>query len=148
MRKILVQFDLVKPKYPRDDERMSGFYKNVDYINSLAENSQGFIWREVEEDRNVLERLWGEGYLYTLSTWENVESLKGFVYHSNHLEMIRSGYKWFDKINHPRLVLWWVPANHTPSLEEAHERLMYLYENGPSNHAFDLKSSDLPIVMY
>ncbi|MFV3288680.1 DUF3291 domain-containing protein [Pseudomonas sp. NY11955] len=148
MKKVLAQFDLVRPKYPKDDVRMSGFYNNVDYINALAENSSGFIWRETEEDLESLGRLWGDDYLYTLSTWSDVASLKKFIYESAHSEVMRSGHRWFQKLKHPRLVLWWVPANHTPSIFEAHERLMYLYENGPSNMAFDLRSSELPVVMY
>lgn len=148
MRQVLAQFDLVKPKYPKGDKRMAGIYNNVDYINSLAENSHGFIWRETEEDLEGLGRLWGEDYLYTLSTWSDVGALKDFIYHSAHLEIMKSGGDWFHKLNHVRLVLWWVPFNHMPSLQEAHERLMYLYEKGPSNYAFDLKSCDLPVVLY
>lgn len=127
---------------------MSGFYNNVDYINSLADNAAGFIWRETEEDIETLERLWGDNYLYTLSTWDDVASLRNFLYQSAHLEMMKSGRKWFHKLQHARLVLWWVPVNHMPTLQEAHERLIYLYEKGPSYHAFDLKSSDLPIVLF
>ncbi|MFV3337069.1 DUF3291 domain-containing protein [Pseudomonas sp. NY15349] len=148
MDKVLAQFDLVRRRYPAHDKRMAGFYDNVDYINRLAESSHGFIWREVEEDLDSLEKLWGEDYIYTLSTWEDVASLKRFIYQASHLKMMRSGRDWFHKLDHPRLVLWWVPANHVPSLQEAHERLMYLYENGPSYHAFDFKSCDLPAVLY
>ncbi|MGE8060433.1 DUF3291 domain-containing protein [Pseudomonas sp. NPDC089547] len=148
MKKILAQFDLVKAKYPRGDKRMSGFYDSVNCINSLAEGSPGFIWREIEEDLEGLGKLWGEDYLYTLSTWDDVGSLKDFIYHSTHLEIMKSGREWFHKLNHVRLVLWWVPNDHKPTLTEAHERLMYLHENGPSSFAFDFKSCDLPVVMY
>jgi hypothetical protein len=36
-------------------------------------------------------------------------------------------------------VLWWVPAGHLPSVEEALERLAYLREHGPTPYAFTFK---------
>jgi len=36
-------------------------------------------------------------------------------------------------------VLWWVPAGHTPSVEEAIERLEHLGAHGPSPYAFTFK---------
>lgn len=39
---ILAQFDLVKPKYPKNDLPMDGFYNATDYVNKLAENHSGF----------------------------------------------------------------------------------------------------------
>ena len=35
--------------------------------------------------------------------------------------------------------MWWVPAGHIPSVEEADERLDYLRANGPTAHAFGFK---------
>ncbi|BBH45428.1 DUF3291 domain-containing protein [Pseudomonas sp. KU43P] len=148
MTKILAQFDLVKPKFPRDDRKMDEFYNNVDYINKLAESSRGFIWREVNEDQDKLDTLWGEGYLYTLSLWKDVWSLKNFLYKTPHAEMILSRHNWFQPIEHPRIVLWWVDSGHIPTLEEAHRRLIWLYENGPSYQAFNLKSCDFPTALY
>jgi len=63
---ILAQFDLVKPRFSKDDPRMEGFYSSTQYVNGLAEHHPGFIWRESNEDQKRLEELWGEGYLYTL----------------------------------------------------------------------------------
>ncbi len=34
------------------------------------------------------------------------------------------------------LVLWWVPAGHHPTLEEALARLDHLNQHGNSDHAF------------
>jgi hypothetical protein len=38
------------------------------------------------------------------------------------------------------VVLWWVPAGHHPSLEEAKERLDLLQTNGPSPQAFTFRT--------
>jgi Domain of unknown function (DUF3291) len=34
------------------------------------------------------------------------------------------------------IALWWVPAGHRPSIEEAMVRLEHLRRHGPSPHAF------------
>lgn len=148
MKHRLAQFDLVKPKFPRGHEEMKGFYSSTAYVNALAEQHPGFIWREKIEEQQLLDHLWGEGYLYTLSLWRDVESLKDFLYNTPHRAFMQRGREWFDPISHPRVVLWWVEPSHIPTLLEAHARLTKLYEVGPSHDAFDLSSSELPAVLY
>lgn len=143
---ILAQFDLVKPKYPKADPRMEGFYSSTAYVNGLAESHSGFIWREVNEDQKLLDELWGDGYLYTLSLWKSPAALKDFLYKTPHNEFRLRGAEWFLPITKPRVVMWWVDDNHIPTLHEAHDRLQLLHEIGPSREAFDLKSSELSIV--
>jgi hypothetical protein len=36
----------------------------------------------------------------------------------------------------PVLTMWWVPAGHLPTLDEAKERIEHLAEHGPTPHAF------------
>jgi len=148
MKRILAQFDLVKPKFPKGDPRMEGFYASTSYVNDLAEQHPGFIWRETEEDQQLLVELWGEGFLYTLSLWKDVESLKDFLYNTSHKSFMRRGREWFEPILRPRVVLWWVEQSHVPNLREAHTRLTRLYEVGPSHDAFDLRCSEVPTVLY
>jgi hypothetical protein len=38
--------------------------------------------------------------------------------------------------------MWWVPAGHRPTIEEAVERLEHLRQHGASDHAFGWQ--DLP----
>jgi hypothetical protein len=37
-------------------------------------------------------------------------------------------------------VMWWVPAGHRPTVQEAIERLQHLQQHGPSEHAFGWES--------
>jgi len=127
---------------------MEGFYASTSYVNDLAEQHPGFIWRETEEDQQLLVELWGEGFLYTLSLWKDVESLKDFLYNTSHKSFMRRGREWFEPILRPRVVLWWVEQSHVPNLREAHTRLTRLYEVGPSHDAFDLRCSEVPTVLY
>jgi hypothetical protein len=39
------------------------------------------------------------------------------------------------------LVLWWVPAGHIPSLDEAEERLEHIRKHGPTAHAFTVREA-------
>lgn len=144
----LAQFDIVKPKFPKSDSRMDPFYSSTKYVNDLAERQPGFVWRETEDDLELLEELWGDGYLYTLSVWKDVNSLKDFLYQTPHVEFLKRGKEWFELISKPQVVMWWIPEDTLPTLREAHNRMVLLYEQGPSYQAFDLKNSSIPVTAY
>lgn len=148
MKKLLAQFDLVRPKFPQTNIAMDAFYSSADYVNALAESHPGFIWRDTSDDLELISELWGEGYLYTLSVWRDTESLKDFLYNTPHADFMRRGREWFHPWVKPRSVLWWIEEGSTPSVREAHEKLIRLCEIGPSYDAFDLHSCDLPMSMY
>ena len=44
--------------------------------------------------------------------------------------------EWFQHLDEPFLVLWWVRAGHIPSMDEAVAKLERLRRNGPSAEAF------------
>ena len=44
-----------------------------------------------------------------------------------------------EPLSVPILVLWWVPAGHLPTVEEAKERLATLEANGPTAEAFTFR---------
>ena len=75
----------------------------------------------------------------TLSVWESADHLADFVYRSGHLEVMRRRREWFERIQ-IHLALWWVPAGHTPSVQEAEERIEHLREHGPTSYAFTFKA--------
>ena len=71
-----------------------------------------------------------------MSVWENIESLRNYVYKSAHIELIRGKNEWFHKMNTPHQVLWHVPVGHIPTVGEGEARLLHLEEHGPTEHAF------------
>jgi hypothetical protein len=75
-----------------------------------------------------------------MSVWESLESLQTFVYKTPHVETLRARKQWFEQLEGPILVLWWVPAGHIPSVSEAQERLAYLKEHGPTPRAFTFRT--------
>jgi len=74
-----------------------------------------------------------------LSVWESVEALWSFVYASRHLDLLRRRREWFHRLADAYLALWWVPASHVPTIDEAKGRLGLLRRTGPSPDAFTLR---------
>ena len=74
-----------------------------------------------------------------LSVWESREALWEYVYRSGHLDVMRQRTEWFELPAGDHLVLWWVPAGHIPSVDEAAERLELLNRQGPTPAAFTFR---------
>jgi len=75
-----------------------------------------------------------------MSVWETVEDFRKFVFESPHAELLRQRREWFEKLETPITVLWWVPAGHIPSMDEAKKRLAHLQEHGPTPFAFSFRT--------
>ena len=71
-----------------------------------------------------------------MSVWESVEALAEYVYRSDHTAFLRRRREWFERYGKAYLVLWWVPAGHIPSIDEALARLADLEARGPTPEAF------------
>jgi hypothetical protein len=52
--------------------------------------------------------------------------------------------EWFERMDQPFLVLWWVKRGHTPTVGEAIERLQRQREDGPTPQAFTFKKAFPP----
>jgi hypothetical protein len=74
-----------------------------------------------------------------LSVWESLEALQQFVYKSAHVGPLRDRKQWFEPIDGPILALWWVPAGHIPTVDEAIDRLRILKERGPCTDSFTFR---------
>lgn len=121
-----------------DDPLMQGFVERLDSLNALADASDGFVWRyEGEDDAAPEFRLFDdELILFNMSVWESVEALENYVYHSQHSDALRQRSDWFERARRASLVLWWIPAGHRPTVEEARQRFGRLWEHGASEQAF------------
>ncbi len=126
---------------PLDDPRMAGFVAALQPINALAEASPGFVWRLQDEagDATAIRAFADPDVLVNLSVWESLEALREFVYGNDHRELLKARAQWFHKSQTPHLVLWWIPAGHTPGLAEAKEKLALLQAQGPGEQAFDFR---------
>jgi hypothetical protein len=141
MKYHLAQYNIAKLVAPLDDARIADFVDAIDPLNRLADESPGFAWRhQTEEGNSTSVRVRGDPMiLINFSVWESAEALFEYAYHSDHAAMYRRRREFFEHIEQPYLVLWWVTAGHVPSVEEAEQRLDHLREHGPTERAFTFK---------
>ena len=71
-----------------------------------------------------------------MSVWHTPQDLKNYVYRSEHLDFYLKRSQWFEKPSQAHYVLWWIPAGHTPTVEEAKQRLDHYRAQGATHHAF------------
>ncbi|MDK9559231.1 DUF3291 domain-containing protein [Marinobacter sp. M216] len=141
----IAQLNVAKLEAPIDSPQLADFVANLDRINALADDSPGFVWRLQTEDGDATGiDYFGSDQIVNLSVWESVEALHDYVYRSVHVEIMRRKKEWFHKLAESHMVLWWVPAGHIPSLEEASEKLQRLRKSGPTNDAFTFKKTFPP----
>ena len=137
----LAQLNVGRTHYPVDDPRMIGFTGRLAEINALAEKAPGYVWRLQGDtgDATEFNAFDDPLIIVNLTVWETADQLFEFSYHTDHAEVFRLRRHWFEPWPGPHLVLWWVPAGTTPTLDEALARLAQLAANGPSPEAFTLK---------
>ena len=138
----LAQFNIGRLRAPLDDPMMEGFRSALDPINALADRSPGFVWRLQTEAGNAtaIRPYEDERMAVNMSVWQSLEALQAFVYQSAHVGPLRDRRQWFEPIDGPILVLWWIRAGHIPTVAEAQARLEHLKTHGPTAHAFTFRA--------
>ena len=144
----LANFNIARMVAPLENPVMQGFVDELDRINRVADQSPGFVWRLQEDNGSATNmRPYDDAMiLINMSVWETVEALRQFSYRSDHREIFRQRRKWFELMQAPHLVLWWIPAGTYPGLEEGKQRLEMLRRDGPTAGAFDFGKSFPAIV--
>ena len=143
----LAQLNIGVIKGPIDSPVMAEFVANLDPINALAERTPGFLWRLKTDEGNATSiRPYpeNENMAVNMSVWKDVDSLRLFVFHTEHVEIMRLRSEWFEKMDEAFLVLWWVPKGHKPTIEEAKARLEVLRAKGPTAEAFTFRQAFPP----
>jgi Domain of unknown function (DUF3291) len=137
----LAQLNIGRALAPVDSPQLAGFVARLDDINALAEAAPGFVWRFQTEEGNAtaLRPYEDDRIMVNFSVWTTAEALHDFVYRTVHAEVMRDRREWFEQMGQPFTVLWWVPAGHRPSIQEAIERLEHLRRHGSTAYAFTFK---------
>ena len=133
---------------PLNSDQLTGFTSALNSINTLADQSPGFVWRLQSEggDATSIQVFDDELVIINMSIWESVESLKNFTYNSSHGQMIKRRQEWFEKFITSHLALWWIERGQFPTPEEGRQRLELLDTNGPTEYAFTFrKLFDKPV---
>jgi heme-degrading monooxygenase HmoA len=134
----LAQVNIGRARGEITDPVMAEFVARLAEINALADQSPGFVWRLQTEDGDATAVRPYEDLriLINMSVWEDLPSLRAYVYRSAHAAVMRRRREWFERFERVYVALWWVPAGHRPSVSEAVERLAHLEANGPTAIAF------------
>jgi hypothetical protein len=127
---------------PTDDPRVAEFMSALDRVNGLGKRMPGFVWMMEGSGApgtgNSEVKIGGDPqYVSNLTVWESVDTLQAFVYNTVHRQFLDRRAAWFEVMVQMHFVMWWVPAGHRPSLEEALAKLDQLRVEGASEAAFD-----------
>lgn len=134
----LAQINIARMKAPLEDPLMQEFVAGLEPINALADDAPGFVWRLQDDSGDATSlRPFPDDYLIVnMSVWESVESLRQYTYKTVHVEYVRRRKQWFEKLEQPIYVLWWLPAGQIPTVAEGKARLDHLIKHGESSTAF------------
>ena len=134
----LAQVNIGRILAPIEDSLMEGFVSQLDAVNAIADHSSGFVWRlQTEAGDATAFRPYDDPFiLINMSVWESLEALTDFVYRTDHRMVMKRRHEWFERFDGSYMALWWVPAGHIPTVEEARKRLDHLRTHGPSPDAF------------
>lgn len=137
----LAQLNIARMRGAHDSEIMSEFFARLDEINALADRAPGFVWRLQTESGNATEiQAFDDAWLIVnMSVWESPDALKAFTYASAHADVMRRRRQWFEVHAEAYFVMWWIPAGHIPTVEQAKERLRHLQTHGETEYAFTFK---------
>lgn len=134
----LAQANVARARGEMTDTMMEEFVALLPEINALADGSPGFVWRlQTEEGDATAVRAYDDTrMLFNLSVWEDLESLREYVYGGGHAAVMRRRREWFERFEGAYVALWWIEAGRLPTVEEAVARLAHLDEHGPTPHVF------------
>lgn len=139
----LAQLNIALAKCPLDAPEIKEFVDNLELVNGIAESSEGFVWRLKDEsgDATNIQAFDDPNMIVNMSVWDSVDSLKNFMFRTHHRDFMRRKGDWFHRLPEDTYVLWWIEADHIPTLEEAIERLEHLREIGDTPYAFTFKTN-------
>lgn len=137
----IAELNIARMIAPLDSPVMAEFINNLNALNSLGEQSEGFVWRLKTDDGSAtsIRAFDDPAIIVNLTVWASIEALFEFTYKSEHVDFFRRRREWFEKLESAAVVLWWIPAGTPPTVEEAKAKLEYLQANGPTPLAFTFK---------
>jgi hypothetical protein len=134
----LAQLNIARMRAPLDAALMAGFVSQLEAVYAAAERARGFVWRLRLDDDGAapLRPAVDPRLIITMSVWESIAALHDYVYRSSHRSPLQNRAEWFEKLDEPSLVLWWIPQDTLPRIEQGLARLKYLRRHGPTGYAF------------
>ncbi|HUH07476.1 MAG TPA: DUF3291 domain-containing protein [Egibacteraceae bacterium] len=137
----LAQVNIGVLRAPLDAPEIGEFVAALVPINALADAAPGFIWRLQTEDGDAtaIRAFDDDRVIVNMSVWTTLDALADYVFGTEHAAFLRRRREWFTKMREVSVALWWVPAGHLPTVDEAKQRLELLHRDGPSARAFTFR---------
>lgn len=138
----LSELNIARFRLPIEDPVNADFVGALDRVNARADAADGFVWRLTGEGNDALaiKAFDDPNIAINMSVWRDLDALAAYTYRDpEHLEIMRRRKEWFERME-LYVVLWWVPAGHTPTVAEAIERLESLRHSGPTADAFTFRT--------
>lgn len=137
----IAQLNVGRTVAPLDSPALADFVADLARVNALADAAPGFVWRLESDSGNATDIQVSDDprFIVNMSVWSSVEALFEFVYRTAHTAVMARRREWFERPAAAYQVLWWVPAGHQPTTQEALARLELLRRQGPSPQAFTFK---------
>ena len=133
----LAQINIATLKAPLDSPELKDFVDNLERINSLAEGTEGFVWRLQGDGSDATGlRPFGPEIIVNMTVWRDADSLRKFVYQSAHTPIMKRRREWFTRMAEAYTCMWWIPAGHLPTVMEAAHRLDLIRQHGPTPDSF------------
>lgn len=137
----LAQLNVGRLVAPTDDPRVAEFMGALARVNGIGKRMPGFVWMMEGSGEpgtgNTEAKIGGNPrFVANLSVWESIEALEEFVWNTVHRQFYERRAEWFEALKEQHFVMWWVPAGHRPTLDEALERLALRQDAGDSDRAF------------
>ena len=138
----LAQVNIARLAHAHDDPALAPFFAELDRINALADATPGFVWRLKGDGNNSMDvrPTPDPRVAINMSVWRDAESLFDFVYRSAHTPVMAQRRQWFAHWDGAYQALWWIPAGHIPSVDEALGKIWLLERWGATPHAFTFKA--------
>ena len=138
----LAEFNFGTLKHPFGDPRIADFETAIGRVNPIAQRSPGFIWMLDDAGMDAVQRD-PNGPLSdrpntasTLSVWADADSLWRFVNQTLHSRFLARGAEWYLPDYRSHLVIWDVPAGHSPTVAEGMSRWRDLKQQGETASVF------------
>jgi len=124
----LAKLNVAKMLGPADGEVMASFMAQLDEVNAVADAAPGFVWRLQTEDGDAtaIQAFDDDRILVNMSVWQSLQALRDYAYAGRHLDVLRDRREWFAGYQGPYSALWWIPAGHLPTVDEAKQKLAHL----------------------
>ena len=138
----LAQLNVGRLLAPVESPVIAGFVAQLEPINALADADPGMVWRLQTDagDATSIRPTEDDLFLINMSVWKSLQALRAFTYTTAHVHVLRERRSWFERLAEAHLVLWWVPAGHIPTIDDALDRLERLRRDGPTPAAFTFRT--------